>query len=100
MQFWSEGKKHDTETMTAKEKIALLASVESEIDEAMSVIAEFNACEDLRAFSIKHFGRDGSPEMYSNRNHVSRFLEWKLNDIIASDRVKALKIMGCEPCNI
>jgi hypothetical protein len=100
MEFWSKGKKYDTETMTAKEKIALLACVENDIEEIVAVIAEFNACEDLRAFSVKHFGRDGYPEMYTSRRHVADFLESKLSDMLASDRVKALRAMGCEPCGV
>ena len=51
MQFWNDGKKYDTETMTAKERIVLLASVEQSIEEVMELIAEFNVCGDLRAFS-------------------------------------------------
>jgi len=96
MQFWSNGKKLDTETMSAKEKIQLLSEVESEIQEITSMIAEFNQCSDLREFSKKHFGSDGDYKMYTDRVHVADFLEWKLSDYKSSDRVKALRIMGVE----
>lgn len=100
MKFWYNGRKLDTNTMTAKEKIEILCYVEGEIDAVSAMIAEFNKCEDLKEFSVKHFGRDGDYAMYTDRNHVSRFLEWKLNDILNGDCAKALSLLGCEPCNI
>lgn len=86
--------------MTAKEKIALLTSVESDISDIVNMIAEFNSAGDLKSFSLKHFGNDGEWAMYNDRHHVSNVLERMLNDINTSDRVKALKAMGCEPCNV
>ena len=97
MKFWSGGRQYDTDTMSAAEKIRLLAEVEMDLGEVHAAIAEFNTYPDLKEFSRHHFGRDGVAELYTDRSEVSRRLEQKLNDLLTSDRVAALAVLGVEP---
>ena len=96
MEFWSNGKKCNTDTMTAKERIVMLADVEAEINEVHQMIAEFNRTSDTQAFSLRHFGRDADRRMYTDRVYVANRLEWMLNDRLTSDRVEALRVMGVD----
>jgi hypothetical protein len=99
MEFWTKGKKMNTETMTAKEMIVLLNEVETELQVVLDMIAEFNTTTDVRKFSLKHFGRDGDHKMYTDRVHVADRLKAKWEDLVAGDRCKALLEIGCEPIN-
>lgn len=97
MQFWHNGRKYDTATITAEEKEQVAASVKEAIDEIVAMIAEFNSTSDLRVFSIKHFGRDGVHALYTDRNHVADRLGVMLKDLETSDRFKALVELGLKP---
>lgn len=94
MIFWANGQKFDTATIGSEDAAKIHAEFVAEMVEVSGMLVELQNTSNVREFSLKHFGRDGERDLYTDKAYTTQVVQDKLQDLQGSDRAKALRVLG------